>query len=481
MTSIREKWQKIPVTLKASGAYAVCSILQRCISFFTMPIFAKRLLTTEQYGDVTLYNTWSSIITIILTLNLAYGSFSTAMVKFEKDRDGYISSVQGIFLYLTGLFVLIYLPFRKLFNTVFEMPTWIVLIMFFDIITNSAWSLWAGKKRFEFKWKEVVAASLVNSILSPVLALFIVLNIEERGYGRIIGFAAVTLVFGGYLFIANTFRGKKLYKKEYWEYALSFNIPLIAYYLSQTIFNMSDRLMIDHIIDKGAAAVYGVACQLATVRTFVLNAINNSYVPWFYGQLKEGKQKENRSVTVAISVLMSLLLCGVIWYAPEIILLWAGEKYTGANYVVLPVAVSILLLFYSQLFINVEFFYERKKELVWASIGSALVNIVLNWWLIPYFGIVAAGYTTLASYVLFAICNYIAMKKVLKEKNMKDDMYDYKLLLAILGLFCIVAAGGALLYSLLWVRIVITVIVLIVMVVKRNYFIDMYKKIKGKK
>jgi hypothetical protein len=60
-------------------------------------------------------------------------------------------------------------------------------------------------------------------------------------------------------------------------------------------------------------------------------------------------------------------------------------------------------------------------------------------------------------------------------------MYDYKLLLAILGLFCIVAAGGALLYSLLWVRIVITVIVLIVMVVKRNYFIDMYKKIKGKK
>ena len=481
MVSIKEKWQKIPVTVKASGAYAICSILQRCISFFTMPIFTQKLLTTEQYGDVTLYATWSSIITIILTLNLAYGSFSTAMVKFEKDRDGYISSVQGIFLYLTGLFLLIYLPFRHLFNTVFEMPTVIVLIMFLDIITNSAWSLWAGKKRFEFKWKEVVAASLINSILSPVLAVIIVLNIEQRGYGRIIGFAAVTLVFGGYLFVANTVRGKKLFNKEYWTYALSFNIPLIAYYLSQTIFNMSDRIMIDLLIDKSAAAVYGVAYQLATVLTFVLNAINNSYVPWFYGRLKDGKYDENKSVTVAISLLMSLLLCGVIWYAPEIISLWAGKAYLDAVYVVLPVAMSILLLFYSQLFINVEFYFERKKELVWASIGSALVNIVLNWFLIPHFGIVAAGYTTLASYVLFAFCNYIAMKKILKEKGMKDDMYDYKFLILILVLFGVVSAGGALLYGILWVRIVITVIVLVVMVVKRNYFIDMYKQIKGKK
>ena len=176
---------------------------------------------------------------------------------------------------------------------------------------------------------------------------------------------------------------------------------------------------------------------------------------------------------------MSLLLCGIIWFAPEVIWIYAGEQYDSAVYVVLPVAMSVLLLFYSQLFINVEFYFERKKELVWASIGSALINIVLNWFLIPGYGIVAAGYTTFVSYLVFVLCNYVAMKKILKQENIKDDMFDYKKLILLLSTFCGLSATGALLYGFLWIRIAVAAAVLIAMIVKRNYFIDMYRKIKG--
>ena len=473
-----DKWRKMPQTVKASAAYAVCSILQKCISFITMPFF-MRMLSTEQFGEVTLYGTWSGIITIFLTLNLAYGSFATAMVKFEDDRDGYISSVQGISIYLSLVFLVIYVPLRDTFNVVFELPTPIILLMIAEIITLNSWTLWAGKKRFEYKWKSIVALTLVNSLLSPLLAFIIVLNTEQRGLGRIYGFAIPGVAIGLVLFVINTVRGKKTLNKQYWEYALRFNIPLIAYYLSQTIFNMSDRIMISHIIDKDAAGVYGAAYTLAMILTFVLNAINNSYEPWFFSQLKAGKHDENRSVSLAIALLMSLLLCGIIWFAPEVIFIYAGDQYGGAVYVVLPVAMSVLLLFYSQLFINVEFYYERKKELVWASIGSALINIVLNWFLIPRFGIVAAGYTTFVSYIVFVFCNYLAMKKILKQENVKDDMFDYKMLILLLVAFCVLSAIGALLYSFLWIRIVVAALVLIAMFIKRNYFIGMYKKIKG--
>ncbi|MBR3280071.1 MAG: oligosaccharide flippase family protein [Lachnospiraceae bacterium] len=478
MSGLMDKWRKMPQTVKASAAYAVCSILQKCISFITMPFF-MRMLSTEQFGEVTLYGTWSGIITIFLTLNLAYGSFATAMVKFEDDRDGYISSVQGISIYLSLVFLVIYVPLRDTFNVVFELPTPIILLMIAEIITLNSWTLWAGKKRFEYKWKSIVALTLVNSLLSPLLAFIIVLNTEQRGLGRIYGFAIPGVAIGLVLFVINTVRGKKTLNKQYWEYALRFNIPLIAYYLSQTIFNMSDRIMISHIIDKDAAGVYGAAYTLAMILTFVLNAINNSYEPWFFSQLKAGKHDENRSVSLAIALLMSLLLCGIIWFAPEVIFIYAGDQYGGAVYVVLPVAMSVLLLFYSQLFINVEFYYERKKELVWASIGSALINIVLNWFLIPRFGIVAAGYTTFVSYIVFVFCNYLAMKKILKQENVKDDMFDYKMLILLLVAFCVLSAIGALLYSFLWIRIVVAALVLIAMFIKRNYFIGMYKKIKG--
>ena len=479
MSAIVEKWRKMPQTVKASAAYTVCSILQKCISFITMPFF-MRMLTTEQFGEVTLYGTWSGIITIFLTLNLAYGSFATAMVKFENDRDGYISSVQGISIYLSLVFLVIYLPLRDSFNVVFELPTPIILLMIAEIITLNSWMLWSGKKRFEYKWKSIVALTLVNSLLSPLLAFIIVFNTEQRGLGRIYGFAIPGIVIGLVLFAINAVRGKKTLNKEYWEYALRFNIPLIAYYLSQIIFNMSDRIMISHIIDTDAAGVYGAAYTLAMILTFVLNAINNSYEPWFFSQLKAGKHNENRSVSLAIALLMSLLLCGIIWFAPEVIFIYAGDQYDGAVYVVLPVAMSLLLLFYSQLFINVEFYYERKKELVWASIGSAVINIVLNWFLIPRYGIVAAGYTTFVSYIVFVFCNYLAMKKILKQENVKDDMFDYKKLILLLVAFCIISATGALLYSFLWIRIVVAVAVLTAMIIKRNYFIDMYRKIKGK-
>ena len=108
--------------------------------------------------------------------------------------------------------------------------------------------------------------------------------------------------------------------------------------------------------------MYGVAYNLATILTFILNAINASYVPWLYGKIKDKKAEENKSISLVLVILMGLIILCIIWYAPEIVIIMAGEKYAIATYVVAPVAMSLLLLFYCQLFINVEFYYERKEN-----------------------------------------------------------------------------------------------------------------------
>ena len=97
---IKSKWSNIPLTVKVSTSYAICSILQKCLSFITLPLFT-RLLTTEQYGQYTIYSSWSGILMIFLTLNLAYGSFQTAMIKYEDKRAEYISSIQGVCILLS--------------------------------------------------------------------------------------------------------------------------------------------------------------------------------------------------------------------------------------------------------------------------------------------------------------------------------------------------------------------------------------------
>ena len=224
--TIKRKWNNVPLTVKVSTSYAVCSILQKCLSLITLPLFT-RLLTTEQYGQYTIYQSWMGILMIFLTLNLAYGSFQTAMVKFEDRRSEYITSIQGICLVLSCVFLLIYLPFRSLWNQLFELPTIFVLILVSEIFFTTATQLWMERNRFEFKYKSVVAITLLTSILSPVLAYILVSCTEEKGYARIIGYASINVIVGLIVFILNTIRGKKLFNKGFWKYALSFNIPLL--------------------------------------------------------------------------------------------------------------------------------------------------------------------------------------------------------------------------------------------------------------
>lgn len=479
MGQLKKKWDKIPITAKAAAVYTICSIVQKCISIITLPLFT-RLLSTEQYGQVTVYSSWSSLLVILLTLQLPYGSFSTAMVKFEDRRDEYIASVEGICLLLSAAFLIVYLPFRIQWNKLFELPTFIMVFMVCDILAGTGIAFWSGKKRFELRYKEVVAVTIAVSVLSPVVQLILVHYFEEKGYARIIGGVLVKALIGGVIYIVSIIRGKKLYDKTFWKYAFGFNIPLLAYYLSQMIFNASDKLMISHMVGKDKAAIYGVAYNLAIMFNFLLTSINSSYVPWFYGRLKEKKQNENVPIANAIALLMSGVLLMVIWFAPEIINIMAGDKYQDAQWIVPPVAMSVLLLFYSQLSINIEFYFEEKKMLVNASIAAALVNVVLNYLLIPILGYYVAGYTTLLSYFLFAIANYFAMGKVLKQKNFKGNGLNVITLSVILVIFILAGFMGMAAYGLFAVRLLLAAVLTGIVMLYRNRLLRYWKIIKKK-
>ena len=193
---------------------------------------------------------------------------------------------------------------------------------------------------------------------------------------------------------------------------------------------------------------------------------------------KQGSSGKNQVISLLLSGMMALLLLAVIWYAPEIILIMAGSQYQEAIWAVAPVSMSLLLLFYAQFFINVEFYYEEKKMLVYGSVGAALLNIALNAWLIPIFGFVAAGYTTLASYIVFALSNCYAMRVVLKKRGVPDKLYNYRGLFWLFAGFTASGFLGMALYSWLAIRIVITLLVLGILICCRKPILDALGSIK---
>lgn len=473
------KYNETPVSVRASVAYAFCNIVQRCMSFITLPLFT-RVLTTEEYGQSSIYSSWLSILSIVVSLYLPYGSFDTAMVKYEDRRNRYIASTNSICLTLAIIFLIIYFPLQNFFNKVFELPSFLVVVMVLEIVGSNAFQCWSGKMRFEYKYMSVVAATLLLTILSPLLSYIFILNSDEPGYARIIGNAVATIGIGFFLMIQNWVKEKNVFTKEFWVYALGFNIPLIPYYLSQVIFNQSDRIMIGHIQGTDKAGIYNVAYMLAMVLTVILNAINGSYVPWLYNSIKNGNREKNKKISCYIAVIMAVLLLAVIIVAPEIILIMAGENYMEAIWVVPPVAMSLLLLFYSQLFVNVEFYFEEKKAIVSGTVLAAIVNIVLNAILIPIFGFIAAAYTTLFSYIVFAIMHYFAYCKVMKRHDLPCDLYNEKVLVIILVIFMAIGFLFMLFYENIIIRYSIILVGFIVAFIKRKEIINVLLKVKNR-
>ena len=75
------KYKSLPIQAKASCYFLICSFFQRGISTVTTPVFT-RLLSTEEYGQYNVFNSWMNIITVFVTLNLSYGVYAQGLIIF---------------------------------------------------------------------------------------------------------------------------------------------------------------------------------------------------------------------------------------------------------------------------------------------------------------------------------------------------------------------------------------------------------------
>ena len=73
-----DKYHSMHIAAKAAFWFMVCSFLQKGMSIITTPVFT-RLLSTEQYGQFTVYSSWLNILTVITTLRLNYSVFNKGM------------------------------------------------------------------------------------------------------------------------------------------------------------------------------------------------------------------------------------------------------------------------------------------------------------------------------------------------------------------------------------------------------------------
>ncbi|MDS9385642.1 polysaccharide biosynthesis protein, partial [Streptococcus pneumoniae] len=78
------------------------------------------------------------------------------MIKYEKDKNVFTSSMQGLTTTVTAIFLLIYLIGIDFWNSLLGLPTLLILVMFFDLFFTPAYSFWVARQRFEYKYRNLV-------------------------------------------------------------------------------------------------------------------------------------------------------------------------------------------------------------------------------------------------------------------------------------------------------------------------------------
>ena len=351
--------------LKSGIWYTLANFITKAIGFLTTPIFT-RLLSHNEYGLYSNYNSWLSTLIILATLNLG-STFISARFDHEKDFDSYISSVLVLSSGSTIVFALLFNCFPAYFSSLIGVDIGYLNIMIIYMLLYSAVDMFQVRERYYYKYKVSVAISLFIAVSTALLSVVLVLGFENKLFGRILGSAVPTVVLGIVLYTVILFRGKKV-RIAYWKYALPICLPYIPHLLSLTLLNSMDKMMITKICGAEDNALYSVAYSCGAIITMLITSMNTAFSPWLGEHLNDKNYSEIRRISKYYICLFVYASCGIMLLSPELLLIMGGKGYENAIYVMPPVAFGCVCQFLYTLYVNVEQFSKK-------TVGMAIDNM----------------------------------------------------------------------------------------------------------
>ena len=421
-----QKFQQMSIQVKASMAFMAGEFMQKGISFLTAPIFT-RLLTTEEYGKITVYSSWTEVIGIFAMFGLCNNVFYNGITEFKTDRNNFTFSMLALSNVITmAVFAGVWMVNRYWFRFMNISDT-LILFMFLTFLLEPAFEFWKTRQRFDFKYKLLCVFMVLVMISSPVCAVAgIFLFPGTKVAARVIGAQLMTLMICTGCYVYTICHGNGRPKLRYWKYAFFYNLPLIPYFLSTYILSSSDRLMIAHYCGEDKAGIYGIAYTMSAVVNIIWSSVNATMIPTIYKRCEEGRMHTLSEFVNPILMGYGAVCVMIMLMAPEVIAFLAPSSYGEGMYVIPAIVGGVFYMSMFSIFSNIIYYHKKPKFVMGAGVAGAVLNFLLNVVFIQLVGYLAAGYTTLAAYLLEVVWAYAAMKKVTKSA-----VYDRKKLIAI--------------------------------------------------
>lgn len=409
--------------------YAMTALLYRGINLLLMPLY-MRFLSPAQYGVLSLIEGFVYIITTIIGVGLRK-LLAIEYVHYAHEDQKKLTNtiiITHLSMAIPILFIL-YMYRATLLSFVFSNTitpqtfNFVLLMTFCSFFCELLYQI----MRFEHKAKILSLIHIFHavSIASITLCCFFFFNIQFIAIpaAQSVTMALVVLIgthiwfksqYAQHLEIKNALRKSGGYIIQ--------SMPLMVGTLLQWVLESSDRWMLARLGCMHDVGIYSTAYLFnGLFYSLIVLPWTGAYVPYIlqkYAQNKDNiaaiEYSNRRFMWIAITSLTIIVLC-IVFLAKPVIFMILPSSYHSAFTLIAPMVLGRIIYFGAQFNLCLLQFYKKTGIIFFSLLVPAGVNVLLNYLLIPLFGITATVVTSIISFSFYFVVTWYYNQKVFKE------------------------------------------------------------------
>jgi O-antigen/teichoic acid export membrane protein len=385
-----------------SAIYGIGGLVSRILAVLLLPLYT-RFLTRADYGRVETITAATAVLVIVLRLGVSSAFFRFYFdYKDARDRLRVVRTSFWFTMTMATAGLVLGLVFAPQISDLLHLgghP---------DLVRAGAVALWAQMNyeqltalfRVEERSVAYALASLANVLITIGMTVLLVAILHKGSLGLIVGnFIGTLVVWAVLLAYRHEQLGLEL-DRPLLRRMQVFGLPLVPSALALWAINFIDRLFVAAYKGQGEVGVYSVAIRVSAAVTFLMIAFRTAW-PAFAYSIEDDREARRTYAYVLTYLLLvaSWLALALGALAPWLVQLLTTPRFQRAEEAVALLAFAgVAYAGYTVLAIGSG--RARKTQLNWVVTGvGAGVNVGLNFWLVPAYGMVGAAVSTLIAYV----------------------------------------------------------------------------------
>ncbi|MFC1721505.1 lipopolysaccharide biosynthesis protein [Patescibacteria group bacterium] len=395
-----------------SAVYAIGTVAQSAVAFLLIPLYT-RYIVPANYGRLEIINTFGAILLMLVT----FGFGSALMKTYFRDTCNKTERKK-----LVGTMFMFVLPVAYIILAILlffsaQLSLWLLggtewsglfqillITTFFSLFMNLAFAL----LRVQERSKKYTALFLLRflAVLGLNFYFIIWLELDIKGIllANLITFAIVAFSLIPDVIKSATFKFSSFFFKKLW----IFGLPIIPASIAMWFMDLSDRYFIEFFRSADEVGIYSLGYKLGMLVNIMIVAPFQLAWPTLYFDVsrRNDAQRIYSKVLTYFTMAATFLALALGVLAPEILRILAGEAYWDAYKVVFLVAISYV--FYGMHFVLAPGIHikEKTKYYPLVVVIPAIANLILNYFIVPVYGMMGAAMTTVICFIGVIILTY---------------------------------------------------------------------------